>query len=60
MATRNALPETFGSVLRLLESGAVDTAPWITHRLGLGEVVDQFAAIQGTPGLVKAMIEVEA
>lgn len=60
MSTRNALPETFGRVLRLMESGAVDTAPWITHRLGLGDVVDQFASLQGTPGLVKAMIDVEA
>jgi len=59
MATRNAMPETFDSVLRLMESGAVDTSPWITHRLGLGDVVDQFADLQGTPGLVKAMIEVE-
>ena len=58
MSTRNALPSTLDNVLRLLETGTVDTAPWITHRLGLADVVDQFAGLQGTPGLVKAMIEV--
>ena len=60
MSTRNALPSTLDNVLRLLETGTVDTSPWITHRLGLGDVVDQFASLQGTPGLVKAMIEVDA
>ncbi len=60
LATRNALPSTFGHVLRQMESGAIDTGPWITHRLGLGDVVVQFAGLQGKPGLVKAMIEVQA
>ena len=41
-ASRNALPEDFGRILGLLESGEVDTTPWITHRAPLGEVPEEF------------------
>src|SRR4051812_694113 len=35
LATRNARPESFRTLIELLESGQVDTTPWITHRLSL-------------------------
>ena len=41
-----------------IESGAIDTTPWITHRLTLPEVPDWMPAHAGAPGLLKAMIEV--
>jgi alcohol dehydrogenase len=30
-ASRNALPADFRRIIRLIEEGAIDTRPWITH-----------------------------
>lgn len=60
-ASRNATPEAFGKIIRLLEDGRVDTRPWITHRLTLEEVPGVFpASIAGNPAVLKAMIDVPA
>lgn len=59
MGSRNATPATFREVIRLVESGAVDTRPWITHRLTLADVPTIFPRdIAGNPAVLKAMIEV--
>jgi 2-desacetyl-2-hydroxyethyl bacteriochlorophyllide A dehydrogenase len=59
LASRNALPDDFRAVLRALESGRIDVGRWITHRAGIGDAVDAFAAwTQPSSGVVKAMIEV--
>jgi len=59
MGSRNATPATFREVIRLVESGAVDTRPWITHRLKLADVPAVFPRdIAGNPAVLKAMIEV--
>jgi 2-desacetyl-2-hydroxyethyl bacteriochlorophyllide A dehydrogenase len=57
LASRNSCND-FPGIIRLIEAGRIDTTPWITHRLGLSSVPDQFAALREQPGLVKAMIEV--
>jgi len=57
MASRNATPDTFKKVIAAVESGAIDTKPWITHRLGLLEVPEKFEAIIAEPNLIKAIIE---
>ena len=58
-ASRNALPDTFRSIIQAVEEGRVDTGPWITHRLRLDEVPDGFGGrIAGNPAVLKAMIEV--
>jgi threonine dehydrogenase-like Zn-dependent dehydrogenase len=59
MASRNARPDSFRSIIAAIESGRIDTAPWITHRLALAAVPEQFARIAAAPTLVKAMIAVE-
>ncbi len=59
MGSRNATADDFARVIGLIEAGQIDTTAWITHRLNLSEVATRFAAMQGTAGLVKAMIEVE-
>jgi 2-desacetyl-2-hydroxyethyl bacteriochlorophyllide A dehydrogenase len=60
MASRNALPETFRKVIRLVEEGKIDTRPWITHRLKLADVPAAFSKkIAGNPAVLKAMIEVD-
>lgn len=58
LATRNALPGTFRRVIERIEAGQVDTTPWLTHRLGLGEVVARFGELAGDAGLIKAVVEV--
>jgi 2-desacetyl-2-hydroxyethyl bacteriochlorophyllide A dehydrogenase len=58
LATRNARPESFRSIIQAIESGLIDTNPWITHRLGLGDVPAQFPAIAAAPDLFKAMVVV--
>ncbi len=59
MASRNALPDDFARIIRLIETRRVDTAPWITHRSPLGAVLEAFPAwVRPETGVVKAMIEV--
>ncbi len=58
-ASRNAPPDTFRDIIRLVESGRVNTRPWITHRFALAETPVVFpASIAGNPAVLKAMIEV--
>ena len=55
----NALPGTFRDTITLLESGKIDTRPWITHRFKLGDTPVVFPQdIAGNPAVLKAMIEV--
>jgi 2-desacetyl-2-hydroxyethyl bacteriochlorophyllide A dehydrogenase len=58
LASRNSTAATFRSVIAAVESGQVDTRPWITHRLGLGDVPTQFGDLPDTAGLIKAVVEV--
>lgn len=58
LASRNALPHTFKSIIAAIEVGSIDTTPWITHRLELDEVPERFSAVATAPGLLKAMISV--
>ncbi|MFO0937976.1 MAG: zinc-binding alcohol dehydrogenase family protein [Gemmataceae bacterium] len=57
LASRNS-NGAFPSIISLIESGRIDTSPWITHRLKLSEVPERFASLSKEPGLLKAMIEV--
>lgn len=56
-ASRNSAG-AFPDIIRRIESGEIDTAPWVTHRLGLNEVPTVFAGLTADPRLVKAVIEV--
>jgi 2-desacetyl-2-hydroxyethyl bacteriochlorophyllide A dehydrogenase len=61
LASRNSMPSTFRAIIRLVESGRVDTRPWITHRFKLPEIPQVFPTeISGNPMVLKAMIEVPA
>jgi 2-desacetyl-2-hydroxyethyl bacteriochlorophyllide A dehydrogenase len=58
MSSRNATTEDFLHVLSLLESGKIDVAPWITHRvssLGLVDVFSQWTKPE--TGVLKAVVE---
>lgn len=59
MASRNSTPGTFRDVIARVESGEIDTRPWITHRLALADVPEAFPRdIADNPSVLKAMIEV--
>ena len=58
--SRNALPQTFRDIITLVESGRINTTPWITHRFALAETPAHFPReIAGNPAVLKAMIAVE-
>lgn len=59
MSSRNATSAEFGQVISAMESGAVDTAPWITHRLDFAEVGERFSGVIGDPALRKAVIHLD-
>lgn len=58
LASRNSLPRDFTRIISLVESGKVDTSPWITHRTPIENVPTVFESwTQPGTGVVKAMIE---
>ena len=60
LATRNALPDDFRRIINLIETGRIDTRPWITHHTTLADLPADFPAFtKPETGVVKAMVEVE-
>ena len=58
LASRNALPADFGRIIGQIETGRIDTTPWITHRADFADAVDLFPAwVKPETGVIKAMIE---
>ena len=58
-ATRNAVPENFTRIIGLIEAGAIQTDPWITHRTGFDQVAADFETFtKPESGVIKAIIEV--
>jgi 2-desacetyl-2-hydroxyethyl bacteriochlorophyllide A dehydrogenase len=58
IASRNSRNQ-FPRIIQMIEQGLIDTAPWITTRMGLSQVPGRFSLLRGEPNLIKAMIEVE-
>lgn len=57
LATRNSTAVEFRRIIALIESGRIDTAPWVTHRAPLAEVPKVFASwTKSETGVIKAMI----
>jgi alcohol dehydrogenase len=57
LCSRNALPADFTRIIRLIESGRLDTRPWITHRCSLCELPDAMPTyLQPETGVVKAVV----
>src|SRR5207248_7580557 len=58
MATRDAVGDDFRRIIQMIETGVVDTTPWITHRTparGICESVNQW--IDPSSGVLKAIVE---
>ena len=59
LASRNALPADFVKIIKLIESGNIVTKPWITHRIAMDTLANEFEAITNpASGVIKAMISV--
>ena len=58
-ASRNATSADFGRIIALMESGATDTSPWITHRAGFDNLIGEFPGwLDPSRGVIKAMLEI--
>lgn len=49
----------FPEIISKIENGAINTDPWINHRLSLDNVESEFKNLRDVPNLIKAVIEVE-
>lgn len=59
LASRNAHSTDFATIIRMIETGAVDTNPWVTHRAHFDDVPESFPLwTQPESGVIKAMVEV--
>jgi len=57
LASRNALSADFSRIISLMESGTVDTQPWITHEAGFDDLIEAFPTwLEPDQGVVKAML----
>lgn len=58
LATRNSQTKDFRRIITLMESGAVDTRPWITHQAGFEDMIGAFPTwLEPDQGVVKAMMK---
>ena len=59
MCSRNALPRDFTRIIGLIESGKINTKPWITHRTSFDSLIGDFPSFtRPETGVIKAMVEV--
>ena len=57
MATRNSRPADFRRIIAMAERNEIDTKPWITHRIGVDRLIEEFPKWAADAGVLKAMIE---
>ncbi len=56
--SRNAMPTDFARIIALIEDGTINTSPWITHRVGFDDVIENFETYtRPETGVIKAIIE---
>lgn len=60
LASRNALPGDFTRIIQLIESGKIDTKPWITHHAAFDEMIEAFPNwLNPESGVIKAMVALD-
>ena len=58
LASRNALPKDFTSIIDHIENGRIDTQPWITHETPFAEMIGAFPNwLKPESHVVKAIVE---
>ena len=59
LGSRNALSADFARIIRLIEDGSIDTAPWVTHRAPVEELIERFPDwLKPEAGVIKAMVSI--
>lgn len=59
LCSRNALPEDFARIIKLIEEGRINTQPWISHRTSLDDLIEVFPSYtKAETGVIKAIVEV--
>ncbi|WP_373512897.1 zinc-binding alcohol dehydrogenase family protein [Persicitalea sp.] len=59
LSSRNSLPSDFSKIISLMETGQIDTAPWISHRTDFDRLPKDFATfMEPDQELIKAIVEV--
>jgi 2-desacetyl-2-hydroxyethyl bacteriochlorophyllide A dehydrogenase len=58
LASRNAVPENFREIIALIETGTINTTPWITHRFALADTPQRFPEIAADPTVIKTIIDI--
>jgi alcohol dehydrogenase len=57
--SRNALPDDFRRIVKLIETRQINTTPWITHRSSMDELIGVFDSYtMPETGVIKAMVSV--
>jgi len=57
LASRNALPADFSRIIGQIETGAIDTQPWITHQADCATMIKSFATwLRPEASVIKAML----
>ncbi len=57
LSSRNALSKDFPRIIGLIESGRVDTQPWVTHRAHVTDMIGQFDGwLKPDTGVIKAVV----
>ena len=60
LASRNAHPADFTRIVKLIEDGAIDTRPWITHHATFDDMIATFPTwLKPESGVIKAVVSVE-
>ncbi len=60
LCSRNALPDDFTRIIGLIESGRIDTRPWVTHRTAFDDLVANFPSyVQPETGVIKAVVSLD-
>lgn len=57
LASRNALSRDFTRIISLIESGQIDTRPWITHEASFDQMLEAFPTwLKPETGVIKAVV----
>lgn len=60
LCSRNATAANFQRIIALMESGQIDTTPWITHRASISSMIKTFPDwIDPRNKVIKAMVDIE-
>jgi 2-desacetyl-2-hydroxyethyl bacteriochlorophyllide A dehydrogenase len=59
LSSRNSTSRDFTRIIGLIEEGAIDTTPWITHRSPFDGMIDQFPSwLEPASQVIKAVVEI--